>query len=138
MLKFQQYDVIIYDVRVDFEILFGMWKSFVISYPCTKFHNDITINDGITCIFHVFLFCVFLDRRQKFQYDDVINFMHICFGIWANTLMLYHCEKFGLLISPLTTKILPPPPNLNMSKAQSNRVNHFRCGQGNPFKISNT
>ena len=36
MLTFQQYDVIIYDVIIydvsaDFEILFGMWNSFVLS-----------------------------------------------------------------------------------------------------------
>ena len=31
MLMFQQYDVIIFDVSADFEMLFGMWNSFVLS-----------------------------------------------------------------------------------------------------------
>ena len=31
MIKFQQYEVIIYDVSADFKILFGMWNSFVLS-----------------------------------------------------------------------------------------------------------
>ena len=31
MIKFQQYEVIIYDVSADFQILFGMWNSFVLS-----------------------------------------------------------------------------------------------------------
>ena len=30
-LKFQQYDIIIYDVSADFSILFGAWNSLVVS-----------------------------------------------------------------------------------------------------------
>ena len=57
-LKFQRCDTIIYDVSVDFAI-FCMLISLVISYACVKFLDDMIINNGITCIFHVFLFCVF-------------------------------------------------------------------------------
>ena len=47
MLKFQQYDVIIYDVSADFGILFGMWNSIVLSHHCAKFHDDMTTDNGI-------------------------------------------------------------------------------------------
>ena len=84
MLKFQLNDLIIYDFSADFRILFGMWNSFVMSYPCAKSKHDMTINDGINCIFPIFLLCLFLDKRQKSQYNDaiindVINFMQIFF-----------------------------------------------------------
>ena len=49
-LKFQPHDVIIYDVNADFGILFGMWNILVMSYPCAKFHNDMTINNRNNCI----------------------------------------------------------------------------------------
>ena len=54
MLKFQQYEVIIYDVSAEFEISFDMWNSLVMNYPCAKFHYDMTINNGINYIFHVY------------------------------------------------------------------------------------
>ena len=44
MLRFQQYDVIIYDVSAYFEILFDMLNSLIMSYPCAKFYRDMTIN----------------------------------------------------------------------------------------------
>ena len=47
MLKFQEYDVIIYDNSADLRTFFGMWNSIVLSYPCAKFHHDMIINDGI-------------------------------------------------------------------------------------------
>ena len=59
MLNFQKYDVIIYDLSADFRILFGMWNSFVMSYPCAKFKHDMTINNGINCIFLLFVLCIF-------------------------------------------------------------------------------
>ena len=85
MFKFQQYDV-----TSDFIILFGMWNNFVISYPCAKFQHDMTINNGINYIFPGFclvyfwinnrsLRTIFLDKRQKSQCNDVINFMQILF-----------------------------------------------------------
>ena len=55
-LKFQQYDVTIYDVRADFRILFGMCNGIVLIYP--KFHRDVTINDGIE-FFMFSVLCVF-------------------------------------------------------------------------------
>ena len=87
-LRFQQHDLIIYDVSVDFGIFFGMWNSLVMSYFCAKFHHDPTIDNGINCIFHVI--CVFLDKWQRFQYNnvtiyDIINVMQIFFNIWAYT-----------------------------------------------------
>ena len=45
-LKFQQYDVIVFDVSADFEILCGMWSSLVTSYPFAKFDHDMKISDG--------------------------------------------------------------------------------------------
>ena len=91
MLKFQQYDVIIYDVSVDFRGSFGMLNSLVMSYHCAKFQHDITVNDRITCIFHAFCFvyCVFFDKRQKSQYNNIINFMQIFYNFLANTLIFY-------------------------------------------------
>ena len=79
MLKFQQYDVINYEVSADFRILFGMWNGFVMSYPCAKFQHGMTINNGINRIFLFFVLCI-LDKQKKFQYNgiiiyDVINFM---------------------------------------------------------------
>ena len=59
MLKFQQYNVIIYDISADFRILFGMWNSYVMSYPCAKFQHDMTTGNGINCIFTVFCFVYF-------------------------------------------------------------------------------
>ena len=66
-VKFRKYDVIIYDVSVDFEILFDMWNSLVMSYACAKFHHDITINNGINCIFHGYFW-----TNDRGQYNDVI------------------------------------------------------------------
>ena len=42
-------------------------------------HHDMTISSGITCIFHGF-FLVFLDKRQRSQYNDFFNFMEIFLG----------------------------------------------------------
>ena len=56
LLESQQRDVIIYEARADFGILFSMWNSLIMSYPCAKFHHDITINNGINCICHAFCF----------------------------------------------------------------------------------
>ena len=58
-LKFQQYHVNIYDVTADFGILFGVWIGLVTSYPCAKFQYDMTINNGIYCVFHVLCFMYF-------------------------------------------------------------------------------
>ena len=59
-IKFQQYDVIIYDVSADFRILFGMWISIVMSYSCAKFHHDITIILKELIVFFMFLvLCIF-------------------------------------------------------------------------------
>ena len=75
MLKFQQYDLITHDISADFRILSGMWNSFVTSYPCSKFQHDMTINNGVYFIFPGFCFVYFFDKRQKSQWNDVINFM---------------------------------------------------------------
>ena len=66
MLKFQKYYVIIYDASTDFRILFGMWKSLIMSYSSAKFHNDMTIKSGINCIFHVFCFVYFWTKDRSF------------------------------------------------------------------------
>ena len=29
-----------------------MWNSLVMNYLCEKFHHDMTINNGICCVFH--------------------------------------------------------------------------------------
>ena len=50
-LKFQQYDVIIYDASENFGILSGIWNTLVMRLSCAKFHHDVTINNGI-------IFCV--------------------------------------------------------------------------------
>ena len=61
-----------------------------------NFKHDMTINNRINCIFLVFwgVFCVFLDKRWKSQYDDVINFMQILFIFKLYTLMVCRCAKF--------------------------------------------
>ena len=79
MLKFQKYDVIIYDVSADFRILFSIWNSFVMSYPCAKFKHDMTINNGINCTFLV-SFCVFLNNNRSLSIMMSLiyaNFFHI-------------------------------------------------------------
>ena len=53
-LKFQKYDIIIYDISADFKILFGMWSSLVMSYHCAKFYHVMTITNGINCICFVY------------------------------------------------------------------------------------
>ena len=45
MLKFQHYEVIIYDVSGDFGILFGLWNRLIMNYLCAKFHCDTSIID---------------------------------------------------------------------------------------------
>ena len=65
--KFQQYDV-----SLDFGILFGTWKSIVMSYPCVNFYHDMTINKGINCIF--MFFSVWTSQNK-----EVVNFMQIFF-----------------------------------------------------------
>ena len=65
MLKFQQHDVITYDVSVDFGTLFGMWNNLVMSYPCAKFYYDMTIYNGIPFIFHVFFVFVYFWVNDK-------------------------------------------------------------------------
>ena len=44
------------------------------SYPCGKFDHDMTINNGISCIFKVVLFSACLDIRQRANYNDPINY----------------------------------------------------------------
>ena len=63
-LKFHEYDVIIYDVSIDFVILLGKRNDLVISYPCAKFQKDMTIKNGISCIYHVFFVCIFGQTRE--------------------------------------------------------------------------
>ena len=109
-LKFQQYDIIIiYDVIADFEILSGMWNSTVESYPRAKCPHDMTINNRINWIFHVFLFCAILDNRQRSQYNivinyDVISFMQI-FSIFELTPWWSISVQNFIVIGPLATKI---------------------------------
>ena len=57
-LIFQQHDVIIYDIGVDFKILFALWNSLVMSYTCAKFHFDMM--ELLACFIR--LFCAYLDQ----------------------------------------------------------------------------
>ena len=41
------------DFSADFRILFGMWNTSVMSYPCAKFKHDMAINNLII----IFDFC---------------------------------------------------------------------------------
>ena len=76
-LGFQQFDL-----GVDFRILFGMWNSLVMSYPCAKFHHDMIINYGITYIFHVFSFVYFWTNDKGLSImTSFIPFMQIFFHI---------------------------------------------------------
>ena len=74
MVKFQQYVVINYYVSADFLVLFAMWNSVVMSYPCVKFHHDMAIEIG----YNLHLFCVFLDNRQRSKYNDVMTSLILC------------------------------------------------------------
>ena len=99
MLKFQRYDVIIYDVSADFRILFGMWNSFVMSYPCAKFQHEMTINNRINCIFSVFCFVYFWtnDRSLSIMSSLSMTSLVLCqfFLIFkVNALTVYCCAKF--------------------------------------------
>ena len=71
MLKFQNDDVIIFDVSGDFGIFFGMWNRLVMRYLCAKFCCGTTLITCNTCIFDVY-FLYFLIIRQRFQRNDFI------------------------------------------------------------------
>ena len=70
-----------------------MWNSTVLNYPCAKFYQEVTIDNGINLTFHVFCF-VYFGQTTEDQYNDVSNFMQIFFHIWANTWMVQLCAKF--------------------------------------------
>ena len=120
MLKCQQYGVIIYDVSADFEILFGMWNSLVMSYPCEKFHHHMTINNGSNCILHMFCFVYFWtnDRGLSIMTSLSMTSSISCksFFIVELTFSWSIPVQNLFVIGPLTTKIreadaaLPPPP----------------------------
>ena len=75
-LKFQQYDII-YDISADFEFLLACG---IILYWATPVQNFTMIWPLMELIeFFMFLFCVFLDKRQRSQYTDIINFMQFFF-----------------------------------------------------------
>ena len=64
-LKFQNNDVIIFDVSGDFGIFFGMWNRLVMSYLCAKFCCDSTLitRNAFSCTF----FCIFLQMDGGFS-----------------------------------------------------------------------
>ena len=76
--KFRQYDVIIYDVSADFRILFRMWNSLVMSYPCAKFHRDMVIDNGINCIFHVYTYFWTNDRDLSIMTSLSMTSLILC------------------------------------------------------------
>ena len=100
--KFQQDNVFIYDVSIDFGILFNRWNRVIMSYPCTKFHFYTIINNGN----FVYLGDLFY-KRQRSQHnyviiDDMSDFF------FKNLLWYFD-------IAP------PPSPQvLHIKKAQSN------------------
>ena len=77
MLKLQQYDVIIYDASEGLRILLGMWNSLVMSYPCAKFKHDMTINNGIKCIFPVFCFVYFWTNNKSLRIMTSLSMMSL-------------------------------------------------------------
>ena len=72
MLKFREYDIIIYYVSVDFEILFNKWNSLVMSYPVQNFTLIQSLMTELL-VFLIFFFCAFLDKRQRSQYRRIFH-----------------------------------------------------------------
>ena len=91
MLKFHHDEVIIYDVRGYFRILFGMSNRLLMSYPCAKFHSDTppppgnydtTIDDGDIWV----ALCMFKQNKRGREHNDaifydLIKFLEIFFNI---------------------------------------------------------
>ena len=124
--EFQHYDVIIYDVSEEFGILFSVWNSVVMSCPCAKCHCDMTINNGITCTFHVFCFVYFWTNDSGLSIMTSLILYKFFFVFELTRWWSIPVQNF-IVIGSLTMKTQeradpPPPPqkkSLNMSKKPS-------------------
>ena len=110
MLKFQKYDVIIYDIGADFRILFGVWNSFVMSYPCAKFQHDMTIDNGINCIFTVFRYVYFWTNDRSLSIMPPLSMRSLIlwnFFIFKLTL----CWSIAVQNFVVISSLIKPPPH---------------------------
>ena len=75
------YKLLTYDVSADFGILFGMWNRLVMSNPCAKCYHDMTTNNGIHCIFHACLFCVFWTNDRGLSKKTLLTIIIIIYDV---------------------------------------------------------